>query len=77
MRAKKRTKEVAFPRQVAMYITRSLTNFSLPAIGEEFGGRDHTTVLHAYEKIKSDLENNPQLSQEISEIIEKIQREGS
>ena len=77
MRAKKRTREVAFPRQVAMYITRSLTNYSLPAIGEEFGGRDHTTVLHAYEKIKTDLENNPQLSQEISGIIEKIQREGS
>ncbi|NLJ37326.1 MAG: chromosomal replication initiator protein DnaA [Candidatus Atribacteria bacterium] len=77
MRAKKRTKEVAFPRQVAMYITRFLTNYSLPTIGEEFGGRDHTTVLHAYEKIKADIENNPQLSQEISGIIEKIQREGS
>ncbi len=77
MRAKKRTREVAFPRQIAMYITRSLTSYSLPAIGEEFGGRDHTTVLHAYEKIKTDMENNPQLSQEISGIIEKIQREGS
>jgi len=77
MRVKKRTREVAFPRQIAMYLTRTLTNYSLPAIGEEFGGRDHTTVLHAYEKIKSDIKNNPQLAQEIGGIIEKIQQEGN
>jgi len=77
MRVKKRTREVAFPRQIAMYLTRTLTNYSLPAIGEEFGGRDHTTVLHAYEKIKSDIANNPQLAQEIGGIIEKIQQEGN
>ncbi len=50
-KAKKRTKSVAFPRQIAMYLSRELTDFSLPKIGEEFGGRDHTTVIHAHEKI--------------------------
>lgn len=50
-KAKKRTKSVAFPRQIAMYLSRELTDSSLPKIGEEFGGRDHTTVIHAHEKI--------------------------
>ncbi|MDD3698685.1 MAG: chromosomal replication initiator protein DnaA [Atribacterota bacterium] len=77
MKAKKRTKEVAYPRQIAMYLARELTNYSLPSIGEEFGGRDHTTVLYACEKIKGDIESNPQLFQEISELIEKIKREKS
>ena len=49
-KAKKRTKSIAFPRQIAMYLSRELTDFSLPKIGEEFGGRDHTTVIHAHEK---------------------------
>ncbi len=46
----RRTRNVAFPRQIAMYLSRKLTDMSLPKIGEEFGGRDHTTVIHAYEK---------------------------
>ncbi|MHB1955276.1 MAG: chromosomal replication initiator protein DnaA, partial [Sulfobacillus sp.] len=50
-KAKKRTKAVAYPRQIAMYIAREITDASLPKIGDEFGGRDHTTVMHAYEKI--------------------------
>jgi chromosomal replication initiator protein len=77
MRAKKRSKEIAYPRQVAMYLARELTDLSLPSIGEEFGGRDHTTVLHAYEKVKSDLKSNPQLAGEISGLIEKIRSEKS
>ena len=48
--AQKRTKSIAYPRQIAMYLSRELTDFSLPKIGEEFGGRDHTTVIHAHEK---------------------------
>ncbi|BER91257.1 chromosomal replication initiator protein DnaA [Thermatribacter velox] len=72
MKMKKRTKELAYPRQIAMYLARELTDLSLPSIGSEFGGRDHTTVLHAFEKIKSDMERNPQLAQEISGLIEKI-----
>lgn len=55
MRAKKRSKAVAYPRQIAMYLARQLTDFSLPEIGDQFGGRDHTTVIHAYDKIENEL----------------------
>jgi chromosomal replication initiator protein len=55
MRAKKRSRTIAYPRQVAMYLARQLTDYSLPEIGERFGGRDHTTVIHACEKIENDL----------------------
>ncbi|WBW49986.1 chromosomal replication initiator protein DnaA [Peptoniphilus equinus] len=55
--SKKRTKNIAYPRQIAMYITRELTDLSLPKIGEEFGGRDHTTVIHAYNKIREDMDD--------------------
>lgn len=59
--SKKRTQEVAFARQVAMYLCRVLTDLSLPRIGEEFGGRDHTTVLHAFKKIASLIATNHDL----------------
>ncbi len=72
-KAKKRTRNVAFPRQVAMYLCRELTDMSLPKIGEEFGGRDHTTVIHAHEKISADIKKDPQLEMTIKNIIEKIQ----
>ncbi|MHB1419272.1 MAG: chromosomal replication initiator protein DnaA [Bacillota bacterium] len=71
-KAKKRTRAVAFPRQVAMYLSRELTDSSLPRIGNEFGGRDHTTVIHAYEKISSLLEVDPILKDSISQIISKL-----
>ena len=51
MKGRKRDKHIVFPRQVAMYLIREETASSLPAIGQAFGGKDHTTVLHAYEKI--------------------------
>lgn len=70
--AKKRTKSIAFPRQIAMYLSRELTDFSLPKIGEEFGGRDHTTVIHAHEKISKMMSNDLQLQREIDELIETI-----
>lgn len=70
--AKKRTKSVAFPRQIAMYLSRELTDFSLPKIGEEFGGRDHTTVIHAHEKITNMLDKDQQLQQELDEIREQL-----
>lgn len=66
--AKKRTKSIAFPRQVAMYLSRELTQFSLPKIGEEFGGRDHTTVIHAHEKISKMLKDDSQLQQDLKQI---------
>ncbi|MCY1050485.1 helix-turn-helix domain-containing protein, partial [Mammaliicoccus sciuri] len=70
--AKKRTKSIAYPRQIAMYLSRELTDFSLPKIGEEFGGRDHTTVIHAHDKIKKDLENNPELKNDLEQLEKQI-----
>lgn len=65
---KTRRKEVVKPRQVAMYILRQDFNTSYPYIGQKLGGRDHTTVIHACEKIKSAIKNNPTLEQEIDYI---------
>ena len=70
--AKKRTKSIAYPRQIAMYLSRELTDFSLPKIGEEFGGRDHTTVIHAHEKIRNDIENNPELKTDLEQLEKQI-----
>ncbi|MDN4527098.1 chromosomal replication initiator protein DnaA [Fictibacillus fluitans] len=70
--AKKRTKSVAFPRQIAMYLARELTDNSLPKIGEEFGGRDHTTVLHAHEKISNLMVSDQQLQKSIKEIHDQL-----
>lgn len=70
--AKKRTKSIAFPRQIAMYLSRELTDFSLPKIGEEFGGRDHTTVIHAHEKISKLLHSDPQFQKQLNEINEML-----
>ncbi|WP_338450430.1 chromosomal replication initiator protein DnaA [Niallia oryzisoli] len=71
-KAKKRTKSVAFPRQIAMYLSRELTDLSLPKIGEEFGGRDHTTVIHAHEKISKLLQSDSQLQREVKDIHEEL-----
>lgn len=71
-KARKRTKAVAFPRQVAMYLSRELTEYSLPKIGEAFGGRDHTTVIHAHEKITTSLKQDQDLFKIIHSIKEKI-----
>ena len=69
---KKRTREIAFPRQVAMYLSRELTDLSLPKIGESFGGKDHTTVMHAHEKISNDIKKNKDLKDKIENIINDI-----
>ena len=65
---KTRKKEVVKPRQIAMYILREDFNTSYPYIGQKLGGRDHTTVIHAYEKIKGDLIRDNLLHQEIDQI---------
>ncbi len=70
--AKKRTKSIAYPRQIAMYLSRELTDFSLPKIGEEFGGRDHTTVIHAHEKISNLLKTDKDLQRKVKEVIEQL-----
>lgn len=67
-KAKKRTKNIAFPRQIAMYLCRELTDLSLPKIGELFGGRDHTTVIHACEKISEEMRNDQTLQITINKI---------
>jgi len=72
LKAKKRTKNVAFPRHIAMYLSRELTDSSLPVIGTEFGGRDHTTVMHAHRKITEDLRTDQNLKSLIEQIVEKI-----
>jgi len=74
MSAKIRTKEIAMARQVAMYLAREFTSASFPKIGEDFGGRDHTTVLHAYEKIKSSLKDDPEVAEAVKNISEKIRK---
>ncbi|MGA9290566.1 MAG: chromosomal replication initiator protein DnaA [Anaerobacillus sp.] len=70
--AKKRTKSVAFPRQIAMYLSRELTDFSLPKIGEEFGGRDHTTVIHAHEKISKLVDSDQGFQKKLQDIVEQL-----
>lgn len=71
-KARKRTKAVAFPRQIAMYLSRELTDYSLPKIGEAFGGRDHTTVIHAHEKISRTLKIDQELFKVVNNLTEKI-----
>jgi chromosomal replication initiator protein len=68
LKGKKRDASTAFPRQIAMYLCRELTTHSLPEIGREFGGRDHTTVIHAYNKIKNQMDKD----RNIKEIIDRI-----
>ena len=70
LKAKSRTKTVAFPRQVAMYLARQLTHASLAEIGRAFGGKDHTTVLHAVDKIRGLLEEDPKLRKSIDGLIQ-------
>ncbi len=65
MYSKKRPASIARPRQIAMYLAKDMTKKSLPEIGELFGGRDHTTVLHAVRKITTERGNNPELNQQL------------
>lgn len=71
--SKKRTRNLAFPRQIAMYLCRELTDTSLPRIGEMFGGRDHTTVIHAYDKIVRERNEDIKLNNTIKELIKRIE----
>ena len=68
LKGKKRLKSIVMPRQIAMYLSRELTNNSLPKIGKEFGGKDHTTVIHAYDKIADIITTNADLKKEINEL---------
>ena len=71
LKAKRRTQDIAYPRQIAMYLCREMTDLSLPKIGDLFG-RDHSTVIHAYEKIAQDMKNDQNLQISINHIKEMM-----
>lgn len=73
LKTKRRNKNIVLPRQIAMYLSRELTELSLPEIGVFFGGKDHTTVLHSCNKIKEEIKNNKILKTQIERIIQVIQ----
>ncbi|HUO58034.1 MAG TPA: chromosomal replication initiator protein DnaA [bacterium] len=72
MKSKKRTKQIAFPRQIAMFLSRELTSHSLSEIGASFGGKDHTTIIHAYEKIEELLTSDITLLSEVNSIKKQL-----
>lgn len=72
LKSKKRAASIAIPRQVGMYICRVYLEESLPKIGLEFGGKDHTTVMHSVDKIKREIKSNENLEKEIQKIVGKI-----
>ncbi len=72
LKSKKRTRVVAFPRQLAMYITREVTEYSTTEIGLEFGGRDHTTVMHACQRIEARMRTDPTLEPTLQYLIRTI-----
>jgi chromosomal replication initiator protein len=72
LRGKRRTKAVAFPRQIAMYISRELTEYSTTEVGTEFGGRDHTTVMHACQKIEDRMKLDPNIEPTLQTLLKRI-----
>ena len=71
IRSKKRSSNISFPRQIAMYLCRAMTNESFPKIGIEFGGKDHSTVMHSVEKIEKEIKEN----KDLANIIEKLKND--
>ena len=74
LKTKRRTKTIVLPRQIAMYLSRELTDLSLPEIGKCFGGKDHTTVLHSYNKIKEKMCEDVLLKEKVERVIQTIQQ---
>jgi chromosomal replication initiator protein len=72
-----RLRQVVYPRQVAMYLARELTDYSLPKIGEDFGGKDHTTVLHSVSKVAAAMKKNQETKTQIQELNNRIQQKDS
>ena len=72
LKSKKRSSNISFPRQIAMYLCRKLTDESYPKIGIEFGGKDHTTVIHSYEKIEKEIKINKDLEKTIDKLKKEI-----
>lgn len=74
LRAKKRNRNIVLPRQIAIYLCRELTNMSLPEIGNAFGGRDHTTVLHSCKKIQEEIKENNSIRDAIEKLITTLKQ---
>ena len=72
LKSNKRNASIAFPRQIAIYLCRTLTNESFPKIGIQFGGRDHSTVMHSVDKIENELKTNPQFKNILENLKSKI-----
>ncbi len=72
MESEKRSKNIAFPRQIAIYLIREHTNYSLPQMGKLFGGRDHTTIRHSYEKISDEIKKDRGLQETVDMIYQQI-----
>jgi chromosomal replication initiator protein len=77
LRGKKRLKTIVFPRQLAMYISREMTEFSTTEIGLEFGGKDHTTVMHACQRVESRMKSDPTIESTIQSLIRAIKESGT
>ncbi|MDQ2885823.1 MAG: chromosomal replication initiator protein DnaA [Chloroflexota bacterium] len=74
VRGRQRERDIVWPRQVAMYLMREETSASLLQIGSELGGRDHTTIMHGWERVKGEMANNDRIRQEIAAVLESIQQ---
>jgi chromosomal replication initiator protein len=72
LKSNRRNKEITGPRQIAMYLCRNLLNMTLPQIGQEFGNRDHTTVMHACNKINDEITKKPEIGRAIDEIKKRL-----
>jgi chromosomal replication initiator protein len=75
LKGKQRDREIAWPRQVAMYVMREETNASLLQIGSALGGRDHTTIIHGWEKVQTEMKNNDQVRREIARLQEMLREQ--
>lgn len=73
IKGKRRPRQIAFPRQIAMYISREITDYSTTEIGTEFGGKDHTTVMHAHQRIDDRMKTDSTLEPTINELIRSIE----
>ncbi|MFK8243526.1 MULTISPECIES: chromosomal replication initiator protein DnaA [unclassified Facklamia] len=72
IKGSKRVKNIVYPRQIAMYLSRELTDISYPKIGEDFGNKNHTTVMHAYEKIDETIKTDAKIKQDVEELKQQL-----
>lgn len=72
LKGKKRVRQIVVPRQIAMYLSRELTNASLPKIGQEFGGKDHTTVMHACDKIGKQIQTDTEIKAAVFDLKQML-----